>query len=73
MKKDTPYLIDWIWIYFMRPEMAIWQFPYNCKINMVSENSISLLPYLYSVAHGDAFSVRVAEDDDARVADSRHP
>lgn len=37
---------------------------YN-MINMVSENSISLLLYLYSVAHGDAFSVRVAEDDDA--------
>lgn len=45
---------------------------YN-MINMVSENSISLLLYMYSVAHGDAFSVRVAEDDDARVADSRHP
>lgn len=29
--------------------------------------------YLYSVAHCDAFSVRVAEDDDARVAYSRHP
>lgn len=45
---------------------------YN-MINMVSENSISLLLYMYSVAHGDAFSVRVAEDDDARVANSRHP
>lgn len=45
---------------------------YN-MINMVSENSISLLLYLYYVAHGDAFSVRDAEDDDARVADSRHP
>lgn len=37
---------------------------YN-MINMGSENSISLLLYMYSVAHCDAFSVRVAEDDDA--------
>lgn len=73
MKKDTPYLIDWIWIYFMRFDSSpIIMVTYN-MINMVSENSISLLLYLYSVAHGDAFSVRVAEDDDARIADSRHP
>lgn len=37
------------------------------------ENSVSLFIYLYSVAHCDAFSVRVAEYDDARVAYSRHP
>lgn len=36
---------------------------YN-MLNMVSEKSVSLLLYLYSVAHCDAFSVRAAEDDD---------
>lgn len=77
MKKDTPYLIDWIWMYFFHCEknyvvcVREWRFDsspitmvtYN-MINMVTEKSVSLLLNLYSVAHCDAFSVRVAEDDD---------
>lgn len=39
-------------------------------INMVSENFISLLLYMYFVVYGDVFSVCVVEDDDVRVVDS---